>query len=108
MADQNYNTELLDRLKDIETALQNSNHDTAELKSVVTDLKNVVQSLDKEVAIQAEKQSHLFYRIEQLQAEIAMLEDKDDKANDKHRQLIENTLMAVLGAVLTYVFTLLK
>lgn len=108
MADQNYNTELLDRLKDIETTLQNSSHDTAELKSVVTDLKNVVQSLDKEVAIQAEKQSHLFYRIEQLQIEIALLEDKDDKANDKHRQLIENTLMAVLGAVLTYVFTLLK
>jgi chromosome segregation ATPase len=102
------NTELLDKLKEIESTLQTSNSDTAELKTVVHELKNIVQSLDKEVAIQSEKQSHLFYRIEQLQSELNMLEDKGDKANDRHRQLIENALMAVLGGVITYVFSLLK
>lgn len=107
MADQN-NTELLDKLKDIESALQNNSGDTAELKAVVHELKNVVQSLDKELAIQSEKQSHLFFRIEQLQSEINLLEDKDDKASDRHRQLIENALMAVLGGVISYVFGLLK
>lgn len=107
MADQN-NTELLDKLKDIESTLQTSTNDTAELKTVVHELKNIVQSLDKDVAIQTEKQSHLFYRIEQLQSEINMLEDKGDKSNDRHRQLIENALMAVLGGVITYVFSLLK
>ena len=106
MADQN--TELLNKLKDIESTLQTSTNDTAELKTVVHELKNIVQSLDKDVAIQTEKQSHLFYRIEQLQSEINMLEDKGDKSNDRHRQLIENALMAVLGGVITYVFSLLK
>ncbi|WP_145475543.1 hypothetical protein, partial [Staphylococcus hominis] len=74
--------------------LQNHKTDTVELRNVVNDLRDIVQSLDKDMAIHSEKQSHLFYRIEQMQREIELLDEKGEKGNDKQRDIVEKALMA--------------
>lgn len=102
------NIELIEKLQAIEYALQQDRQSSAELRSVVNSLRSIVQSLDKDVAIQSEKISHLVYRIEQLQLELTAIEAKGDKNSDKHRQLVENALMAFLGGLITYVFSLIK
>jgi len=100
------NQEVMAKLQKIESVLQDQESDTAELKRVVDELKGIVQSLDKYVAIQAEKQAHLLSRIEQLQDQIHVLENHREKGNDKQRQLIENALMAILGGLIAYIFKL--
>lgn len=100
------NSDLIHKLKEIENTIQDQGTDTVELRDVVGQLKTIVQSLDKDMAIQLEKQSHLFYRVEQLQKEIESLEEKGIKSSDKQRALVENALMAFLGGLITYVFSL--
>lgn len=103
----NQNNEVIQKLIHIENTLQDHEADYSELKSVVSELKNIVQSLDKDMAIQAEKQSHLYFRVEQLQKQIELLEAKGTKTSDKQRALIENALMAFLGGLITYLFSLI-
>lgn len=100
------NQEVINKLQEIESVLQEQESSTTELKHVVDELKNIVQNLDKDMAIQAEKQSHLLFRIEQLQKELQALESKNEKGNDKQRALIENALMVILGGLITYIFSL--
>lgn len=101
------NSDIIERLKGLEDTIQNQENDATELKGVVSELKTIVQSLDKDVAIQVEKQSHLYFRIEQLQKEIELLEAKGVQSSDKQRALVENALMAFLGGLITYIFGLL-
>lgn len=102
------NQEVILRLKAIENVLQEQGNSTKELEKVVEDLKGIVLSLDKELALQAEKYSHLFFRIEQLQKEIEVLANKGEKGNDRQRDLVEKALMAVLGGLITFIFSLAK
>ncbi|AYJ75922.1 hypothetical protein Goe27_00540 [Bacillus phage vB_BsuM-Goe27] len=102
------NNELIQKLKEIEDTIQDHKTDNTELKVVVNELKEIVQSLDKDMAIQSEKQSHLFYRVEQLQRELELLEEKGVKTSDKQRALIENALMAFLGGLITYIFSMMS
>lgn len=98
------NQEVILKLQEIETVLQDQENSATELKRVVDELKGIVQNLDKDMAIQAEKQAHLLFRIEQLQREVQVLETKSEKGTDKQRQLVENALMAVLGGLIAYIF----
>lgn len=100
------NQDVILKLQEIETVLQDQENSASELKHVVEELKGIVQNLDKDMAIQAEKQAHLLFRIEQLQGELKVLETKSEKGTDKQRTLIENALMAVLGGLITYIFSL--
>lgn len=98
--------ELIHKLKHIEHVLQSHDNNMGSLMEVVEELKEIVQELDKVMAIQSEKQSHLFYRVEQLQKEIEMLEKSGEKTNDRQRDLVEKALMAFIGGLITYVFSL--
>lgn len=100
------NQEVMAKLQKIESVIQDQESDITELNQVVDELKGIVQNLDKNMAIQAEKQAHLLSRIEQLQDQIHVLENQNDKGNDNQRQLIENTLMALLGGLIAYIFNL--
>lgn len=102
------NSDLFHRIEHIEKVVQNHGEDTGKLKDVVDELKSIVQSLDKDMAIQTEKQTHLLFRIEQLYEELEELGKKGDKTNDNQRELIEKTLMAFLGGLITYIFSLTK
>jgi chromosome segregation ATPase len=101
------NDELIQKLRQIEDALQDHETDAKELKSMVGELRKIVQVLDKDMAIQLEKQSHLFYRVEQLQRELELLEAKGVKSSDKQRAFIESALLAFLGGLITYVFSII-
>lgn len=98
----NEQQELILKLQTIEAALQEQDQDALELKTVVNELKNIVRDLDKGMAIQSEKQSHLFYRVEQLQKEIEIIEASGDRTQDKQRDLVEKALMIVLGGLISY------
>lgn len=100
------NQEVMAKLQKIESVIQDQESDTTELKQVVDELKGIVQNLDKSMAVQAEKQAHLLSRIDYLQGQIQVLENQNDKGNDNQRQLIENTLMAILGGIIAYIFNL--
>jgi chromosome segregation ATPase len=100
--------ELMDRLRKVENALQEGRSDTKRLKSVINDLRDIIQALDKDHAIHAEKFSHLYYRVEELSKEISKLEGKGDKTNEKQRDLMENALMVILGGLITYFFSTLR
>lgn len=97
--------ELIQRLKTIELALQEEQNSTEKLKNVVNELRAVVQDIDKSMAIQEEKQSHLLYRVEQLQKKIEVLENNGEKTNDRQRDLIEKALMVFLGGLVTYLLS---
>jgi chromosome segregation ATPase len=97
--------EIMDRLKRVEQALQDSKVSDKKLKSVVNDLRDIIQALDKDHAIHAEKFSHLYYRVEAIDKELSKIEGKGDKTNEKQRDLMENALMVILGGVLTYMFS---
>lgn len=97
---------VVSRLKQIEAHLKDHDSSTEQLKEVTRELKLVVQDLDKSMAIQTEKQAHLFYRIEHLQKQVELLEASGEKSKGRQQDLIEKALMAFLGALLTYVFSI--
>jgi len=105
---QNNEADVIQRLRVIEEKIQDQHNDTSELRDVVDELKKIVVSLDKASAIQEEKQSHLTFRIEQLKTEIELLEAKGVKSSDKQRALVENAIMAFLGGLITYIFSLIS
>lgn len=98
--------ELMHRLKRLENTVQEQDSSLGQIKQVIEEVKGVIQDLDKTVAIQAEKQSHLFYRIEQLEKELVVLGSQGEKTNNRQRDLVEKALMAFLGGLITYVFSL--
>lgn len=100
--------DVINRLRHIELILQNHENDKEQLKEVVAELREVVIDLDKNAAIYSEKQSHLVFRVEQLQRQIDSLEVSGAKTNDRQRDLIEKALMAFLGGLITYLFSLIK
>lgn len=98
--------ELVYKLKTLEAALSTQEQSVEQLKKVVEELSSVVKELDKVLAIHSEKQSHLFYRVEQLQREVEMLEASGEKTTSRHQDLVEKALMAFLGGLITYIFSL--
>lgn len=98
--------DIINKLLRIEAALQKEESNTKQLKQVVQEIKDVVKDLDRTVAVHSEKHAHLFYRIEQLQREIESLEASGEKTKSRHQDLVEKALMAFLGSLLTYVYSL--
>ena len=98
--------DVIQKLKKIEAALQDHENGTSQLMQVIEELKNVVKDLDKDMAIQSEKQSHLFYRIEQLKKELEEFEQTGEKSDTRQRDLIEKALIAFLGGLITYIFSI--
>lgn len=79
-----------------------------DVMSLNTDTRNVISSLDKEQAIQSEKNTHIFYQLGQLEKRVEELERHDDKSSDNMRGLIEKVFMAVIGGLVAYVFSMLR
>lgn len=91
-----------------EKGLSGIESEQRELEQAIKELKNIVQSLDKETAIQAEKQSHLYYQIVQLEKTVDSMKGDDSKEVARKRDLVEKIFMAVIGALVTYIFGLLR
>ena len=108
-------SDLLLRLQRLEDKLQHGEltnngiqQDNVELQNAIKELRDIVTSLDKRLAIHEEKYSHLTYQLTKLEDTINALEAVNDKETDHKRDIVENVFMMVLGAVVTYLFSLLK
>lgn len=99
---------LEDKLQHGELTEKGIKQDNTELNDAVSELKDIVNSLDKRLAVHEEKYSHLTYQITKLEETIDALEGVNDKEFDHKRDIVENTFMIVLGAVVTYVFSIFK
>lgn len=102
----NEEVNILYKLRKIEALVEEQDNNTAQLRIIVDELKSVVQDLDKTIAIQSEKHSHMNYRVEQLQKELELLEASGDKTRSKQQDLVEKALMVFLGGLITFIFNL--
>lgn len=124
------NQDIYRRLRELEEKIQSGelskdntyksiNEAIKELKSVYAELEKregvskrelngIITVLDKDMAIQAEKQSNVFYQLGQLEKRIEELEKNDDKSSENLRGLVEKIFMVIIGALVTYVFSMLK
>ncbi|AZF89174.1 membrane-bound protein [Bacillus phage vB_BthM-Goe5] len=100
------NTELEYKIKEIESILKEHSEDSEDIREVLEEIQVIVKDLDKSVALNEEKQSHLRYRIVLLNQRLAALETRGEKGTDKQRALVENALMVVLGGIISYIFSL--
>lgn len=104
--------DILDRIKEVENKVQSGEltrqESSKDLNEAVKELRAIVTALDKDSAIQAEKQSHLFYQIGQLERSVSELKTSDTRAEDSKKDLVEKVFMVVLGAAVTYFFSMLK
>lgn len=99
---------LEDKLQHGELTEKGIKQDNTELNNAVSELKDIVNSLDKRLAVHEEKYAHLTYQITKLEETIDALEGINDKEFDHKRDIVENIFMIVLGAVVTYVFSIFK
>lgn len=68
----------------------------------------IVSSVDKEQAIQGEKNSNIFYQLEKLEERLEELERNSDKKDDNTRQFVEKIIMLVIGGLVTWLFSALQ
>ena len=99
---------LEDKLQQGELTDKGIQQGNTELNNAVSELKDIVNSLDKRIAIHEEKYAHLTYQITKLEETISALEGVNDKEYDRKRAIVENIFMVVLGAIVTYVFSSFK
>ncbi|MDN6195916.1 MAG: hypothetical protein L0I93_05455 [Atopostipes suicloacalis] len=114
MSDDQLNNILL-RLQSLEDRLQHGEltekglqEGNKELETALKDLKSIVSNLDTRFSVYEEKYTHLSYQISKLEKAIQDLEDVNDKNTDHKRDVVENIFMIVLGAVVTYLFSMFQ
>ena len=66
----------------------------------------IIASVDREQAIQVEKNTNIFYQLGQLEKRITELERNKDVSSEKTKDMIEKIMMLVIGGLVTYVFSL--
>lgn len=112
-------SQLAERIQNGEFANDKSNR---ELKDAIDTLKRLydelyedgrqskvlITSVDREQAIQVEKNANIFYQLGQLERRLEELEDQKDKSSEKNRDLIEKIFMLILGGAVTYIFSMLN
>lgn len=68
----------------------------------------VITALDKDTAIQEEKNSNIFYQLEQLERRLEELERSSEKDSDNTRQFVEKIVMLIIGGLVTWLFNVLQ
>ena len=79
----------------------------SELSEDRNEQEAIISSVDREQAIQVEKNTNIFYQLGQLEKRISELERAKDESSEKTKDMIEKIMMLVIGGLVTYVFSLL-
>lgn len=79
----------------------------SELSEDRNEQEAIISSVDREQAIQVEKNTNIFYQLGQLEKRISELERTKDESSEKTKDMIEKIMMLVIGGLVTYVFSLL-
>lgn len=84
-----------------------------EIKSIQQRLKKdqennnrIAAILDKDQAIQGEKNSNIFYQLEQLEKRISELETTIQKNDDYTKKFIEKIVLLIIGSLIPWVFSM--
>ena len=67
-----------------------------------------ITALDKDTSIQEEKNSNIFYQLEQLERRLEELERTSEKNSDNTRQFVEKIVMLIIGGLVTWLFNVLQ
>lgn len=67
-----------------------------------------ITALDKDTAIQEQKNSNIFYQLEQLERRLEELERTSEKNSDNTRQFVEKIVMLIIGGLVTWLFNVLQ
>lgn len=67
-----------------------------------------ITALDKDISIQEQKNSNIFYQLEQLERRLEELERTSEKNSDNTRQFVEKIVMLIIGGLVTWLFNVLQ
>ena len=67
-------------------------------------LKSIIHDLDKDLAVNSEKQSAIYVQLDRLDDKIEELKNNTKSKDDKKKDTTEKLLLLVLGAILSFVF----
>lgn len=79
-----------------------------ELGTSIQELRGIINSIDTRLSIEEKEYEHLSSQITKLEKTIQALEDVNSKESDHKRDIVENIFMVVIGAVVTYLFGLIR
>lgn len=107
LSDKVQNGELADDVsnREFREAISSLKKNYLELHEDSLEIKKIVSSVDREQAIQTEKNTNIFYQLGQLEKRIEELEKSKDQSSEKTRELIEKIFMLIIGGLVTYVFS---
>ncbi|BEU75226.1 hemolysin [Staphylococcus phage phiRNIID] len=75
-----------------------------ELENEVDELRKMVVSLDKEVAVNSEKQSSIYIQLDRLDEKIKDLTNNTVVKDTRKKDTTEKVLLLVLGSIITFIF----
>ncbi|AFO70752.1 hypothetical protein BH792_gp004 [Staphylococcus phage Stau2] len=75
-----------------------------ELENEVDELRKMVVSLDKEVAVNSEKQSSIYIQLDRLDEKIKELTNNTVVKDTRKKDTTEKVLLLVLGSIITFIF----
>lgn len=74
------------------------------LEEEVDELKEIVATLDKELAVNVERQTPIYIQLERLDEKVKELAESTKDKDDKKSERVEKVLLLVLGAIVSFVF----
>lgn len=99
--------QLVNNVDNINKMIQSGSFTTKEsfkeLEEEVKKLKDLVISIDKEMAIYQEKHSAIYIQLNALDEKIEALKENTGKKDDKKRDTTEKVFLLVLGGLLSLV-----
>lgn len=99
---------LVKQVDSIKTKIQDGNYidkeTFRELEIEVSELRKMIVSIDKDVAVNSEKQSAVYIQLERLDEKITDLAESTKTKDTKKKDTTEKVMLLVLGAILSFVF----
>lgn len=74
------------------------------LEKEVDELRIMIMNLDKELALNSEKQQAVYIQLERLDEKIQDLATSTKFKDDKKRDTTEKVLLLILGAIISFIF----
>ncbi|THA38957.1 hypothetical protein E5428_10430, partial [Histophilus somni] len=98
---------LVSQVETIKSKIQEGNYiDRGTFKDLeveVAELRKMIVSIDKDVAVNSEKQSAIYVQLERLDEKISELAESTKTKDTEKKDTTEKVLLLVLGAILSFV-----
>ena len=96
--------DLLDRVREVESILRNSDYvDRKSHQKLIDDIQKEVVKLDKNYAVDKTKNEQLFKMFNDLSKELEEFKKSIDTDNDSKKELGEKILLGLLSSIIAFV-----